>query len=91
MIKRCLIVSLMFLLILAPLSYAQELRLDPAPKAPSPSQYNSPSDYEKATGKKITRFSEAPELQELVKQGKLPAVEKRLPEKPLVVVPVEEV
>ena len=91
MIKRCLIVSLMFLLILAPLSYAQELRLDPAPKAPSPSQYNSPAEYEKATGKKITRFSEAPALQELVKQGKLPAVEKRLPEKPLVVVPVEEV
>ncbi len=91
MIKRCLIVSLMFLLILTPLSYAQELRFDPAPKAPSPSQYNSPAEYEKVTEKKIARFSEAQELQELVKQGKLPAVEKRLPEKPLVVVPVEEV
>lgn len=35
-----------------------------------PKQYNSPAEYEKVTGKKITRFSEAPMLAELVKQGK---------------------
>ncbi|NPV54878.1 MAG: ABC transporter substrate-binding protein [Firmicutes bacterium] len=36
-------------------------------------------------------YREAPMLSELVKQGKLPPVEKRLPEKPAVVKPVEEV
>lgn len=49
------------------------------------------SDYEKLTGKKISRFNEAPILAELVKQGKLPSVEKRLPEDPLVIEPVEEI
>ncbi|MBC7319285.1 ABC transporter substrate-binding protein, partial [bacterium] len=53
--------------------------------------YNSPAEYEKATGKRITHFNEAPQLAELVKQGKLPSVEKRLPEKPIVIVPVEKV
>lgn len=48
-------------------------------------------DYEKLTGRKITKFSESPILSELVKQGKLPPVEKRLPEKPLVVEPYEEI
>ena len=38
-----------------------------------------------------TTYHEAPALAELVKAGKLPPVEKRLPEKPLVVDPVEEV
>jgi peptide/nickel transport system substrate-binding protein len=36
-------------------------------------------------------YQEAPALAELVKAGKLPPVEKRLPEKPLVIDPVEEV
>ncbi|MBC7319593.1 ABC transporter substrate-binding protein, partial [bacterium] len=53
--------------------------------------YNSPMEYYKQTGKRITKFKEAPMLQELVKQGKLPPVEKRLPEEPLVVVPTKEV
>lgn len=35
------------------------------------------------------RFQEAPQLADLVKQGKLPAVDQRLPENPLVVQPVE--
>jgi len=48
-------------------------------------------DYEKLTGKKISKFNEAPMLADLVKQGKLPPIEKRLPEKPLVVEPYEEV
>lgn len=54
-------------------------------------QYPTIKDYEKATGKKITKFNEAPMLAELVKQGKLPPVEKRLPEEPAVVEPLEEV
>ncbi|MBC7320378.1 ABC transporter substrate-binding protein, partial [bacterium] len=65
---------------IVPLTYAQ--------KAPTPSQYSTIADYKKATGKDIKTFNEAPMLQELVKQGKLPPVEKRLPADPLVVVPV---
>jgi peptide/nickel transport system substrate-binding protein len=38
-----------------------------------------------------SKFSEAPALAALVKAGKLPPVEQRLPEKPLVVKPVEKV
>jgi len=37
------------------------------------------------------KYNESPMLAELVKQGKLPPVEKRLPENPLVVEPVEEI
>jgi peptide/nickel transport system substrate-binding protein len=37
------------------------------------------------------KFAEAPALAELVKQGKLPPVEQRLPEEPLVIKPVHEV
>jgi peptide/nickel transport system substrate-binding protein len=62
-----------------------------AQKAPVPFEYNTPLDYQKLTGKKITRFNEAPMLAELVKQGKLPPVEKRLPQEPKVIVPVEEI
>jgi len=43
------------------------------------------------TGFSQKRYNEAPMLAELVKQGKLPPVEKRLPENPLVVEPVEEI
>jgi len=89
--KAFIALCMLLLFVSSTLSLAKEPVFDPAPKAPSPSQYNSPADYEKATGKKITHFSEAPILAELVKQGKLPPVEKRLPEKPLVIVPVEEV
>jgi len=90
--KRFLLVlSLLLVFTLSSLAFAQQISFAPAPKPPSPSQYNSPSDYEKALGKKITKFSEAPQLADLVKQGKLPSIDKRLPEKPIVVVPVEEV
>ena len=54
-------------------------------------QYATLTEYEKATGKKVTKFNEAPVLAELVKQGKLPPVEKRLPDEPAVVEPVEEI
>ena len=42
-------------------------------------------EYEKSTGKKIEKFSEAPELRVLVAKGELPPVEERLPKDPLVV------
>ena len=38
-----------------------------------------------------TKFSEAPMLAELVKQGKLPPVEQRVPKEPLVIKPVHEI
>ncbi len=41
-------------------------------------------DYEELSGEQIVSFSEAPSLSELVKEGKLPPVEKRLPDEPLV-------
>lgn len=56
-----------------------------------PGEYYNLSDYEKLTGKKVTKFNEAPMLSELVKQGKLPPVEQRLPKNPLVVTPYEEI
>ncbi|HHV80828.1 TPA: ABC transporter substrate-binding protein, partial [bacterium] len=73
-----------FLLVgLIEISLAQE-------KIPEIKVYNSPAEYEKATKKKIARFAEAPMLTDLVKEGKLPSVDKRLPQEPLVVTPVEE-
>jgi len=53
--------------------------------------YSTPEDYYRATGKKIIEYHEAPMLAKLVKQGKLPPIEERLPEEPLVVVPEEKV
>ncbi|MEJ5229110.1 MAG: ABC transporter substrate-binding protein [Pseudothermotoga sp.] len=53
--------------------------------------YATPEDYYKATGKRITQYRESPMLTELVKQGKLPPLEQRLPEEPLVIVPEEEI
>ena len=78
---RLMILSLVFSF--TSISFAQEM--------PSPSQYNFPAEYQNATGKEITEFNEAPMLTELVEAGKLPPVEERLPEEPLVIVPVEEV
>ncbi|MEI2736230.1 MAG: hypothetical protein V9G24_16520 [Rhodoblastus sp.] len=40
--------------------------------------YNSPAEYEAATGEKIAAFNEAPELAEAVAKGELPAVAERL-------------
>ncbi len=45
----------------------------------------TPQEYERATGKKIEEFYEAPELRVLVAKGELPSLEERLPEEPLVV------
>jgi len=37
------------------------------------------------------KYNEAPTLAELIKEGKLPPIEKRLPQEPLVITPVEEI
>ncbi len=60
--------------------------------AENPQAYwNTPQEYEKATGNKIEKFNEAPMLRAMVAAGEIPPVEKRLPEEPQVIVPVEEV
>ncbi|MBE9529692.1 MAG: ABC transporter substrate-binding protein, partial [Proteobacteria bacterium] len=46
--------------------------------------------YEKQTGKKL-KFHENPMFAEKAKKGELPAVEKRLPVEPLVVMPYDEI
>jgi len=53
-------------------------------------QYNL-TDYQKISGKKITKFDEAPQLAELAKQGKIPPVGQRIPKNPAVVEPQEEI
>ncbi|MBC7321362.1 ABC transporter substrate-binding protein, partial [bacterium] len=84
LLKAFLSLTLLITLVLGSYSYSfsQEKLLS--------NSYNL-SDYEKLTGKKITKFKEAPMLAELVKQGKLPPVEQRLPKEPLVVRVVEEI
>jgi len=77
-------VILSLCLTLVPVSFAQKKELIRG------GQYNL-SDYERLTGTKISKFNEAPMLSELVKQGKLPPVEKRLPDEPVVEIPFEEI
>ena len=60
------------------------------PQLPEWEVYNL-SDWEKKSGKKITKYNEAPILAEMVAAGKLDSVEKRLPLEPLVVKPTEMV
>jgi len=53
--------------------------------------WSTVQEYEKATGKRIEEFGESPMLRTKVAAGELPAVEKRLPEEPMVVKPVEKI
>lgn len=80
-VTRFLVLLVSLGLVLSSISYAQQ--------KVSPGGLYNLSEYEKLTGKKITKFNEASQLAELVKQGKLPPVEKRLPDDPLVVEPFE--
>jgi len=48
-------------------------------------------EYEKATGKTIGTFNEAPMLRTMVAAGELPPVSERLPEEPLVIKPHESI
>ena len=50
--------------------------------------YFTVSEFERLTGRKIERYSEAPMLAALVAAGELPPVEERLPENPLVQLPL---
>src|SRR5690242_10960742 len=58
-----------------------------APAAPAAAPTAAPAAASAPAGK----YKEAPQLADLVKQGKLPPVEKRLPENPRVLKPLEEV
>jgi len=53
--------------------------------------YSTLAEYEKATGKTIEKFSEAPMLKTKVAAGLLPPVEERLPEEFCVIEPEEEI
>lgn len=67
---------------------AQPTAVPAATKAPPPTQAPvAPTAAAVATGK----YKEAPALAELVKAGKLPPVDKRLPEDPFVVKPIDKV
>lgn len=46
--------------------------------------WGSPAAYEQDTGNRIGKYNEAPQLKALVAAGKLPPVEERLPNEPLV-------
>lgn len=83
-------ISLILLLVVS-LSLGFTLNATSQEKPTGVKVFNSPSEYQKATGKSITRYSESPMLTELVKQGKLPSVEQRLPKNPVVVQPLEEI
>ncbi len=56
-----------------------------------PEVYATPQEYQEVSGKKISRYNEAPTLKILVGQKKLPSIEKRLPNEPLVIDPIEEI
>jgi hypothetical protein len=53
--------------------------------------YATPADYEKATGKQVGAFKEAPMLEAMVTAGELPPLDQRLPREPLVIKPRDSV
>jgi len=83
--RRIFTVVLVFVLLISvvPISFSQEAKFH--------KQYSTPTDYYKATGKRINKYSESPVLAEMVRQGKLPPVKERLPKEPIVISPVEEI
>jgi len=58
-----------------------------ATQAPAAAEATKPAE----PAAKPAKYAEAPQLAEMVKAGKLPAVEQRLPENPLVVQPIESI
>ncbi len=64
-----------------------------ATAAPEATKASDPTAVPEATQAPVAPASgkEAPALAELVKQGKLPALDKRLPPDPMVITPIEEV
>ncbi len=83
--------SKLFLVLMICMLIISNVSISFAQKFNPVSQYNSPAEYERATGKRISKFNEAPQLAELVKQRKILPLKQRLPQEPLVVVPVEEI
>ncbi|OGO34459.1 MAG: hypothetical protein A2Z03_08305 [Chloroflexi bacterium RBG_16_56_8] len=63
----------------------------PATAAPQPTAAPKATEAPKATTAPVAKYKEASMLAELVKSGKLPSVEKRLPDEPLVIPVVEKV
>ena len=55
-----------------------------------PVQYNSPAEYEAATGRTL-EYGEAPVLAALVASGDLPPVGERLPNDPIVIAPAHQI
>ncbi|MBP8638844.1 MAG: ABC transporter substrate-binding protein [Dictyoglomi bacterium] len=88
--KHLFCLLLVFLLSVSLVSYSFS-QSSKAPVQKVPTQYNSPLDYQRATGVKISGYKESPILSELVKQKKLPPLKGRLPKEPAVVEVVEEI
>lgn len=63
--------------------------LGPGERPVQQAVYNSPVEYEGATGNAIAEFQEAPMLTALVDAGELPPLAERLPADPVVVQPEE--
>ena len=53
--------------------------------------YNTPADYQAATGMQLAAYQEAPALAALVADGSLPPVAERLPSEPMVIQPLERI
>ncbi|GAB4568543.1 MAG: ABC transporter substrate-binding protein [Anaerolineae bacterium] len=62
-----------------------------APVVEKPAEGQAPAAAPQAEAAPASKYSEAPQLAELVRQGKLPPVDERLPENPVVVPVVERV
>lgn len=78
--------------IVVPTTAAEPTKAE-APKAAEPTkapEATKPAEPA-ATAEPVSKYSEAPQLADMVKAGKLPPVEERLPEEPKVVTPLNEV
>lgn len=71
----------------APTKAAEEPAKAEEPAAAEPTKAPEPT----VAPEPVSKFSEAPQFAEMVAAGKLPPVEERLPEEPLVVTPLNEV
>lgn len=78
------------------LSACQTATATPAPAAPTAAPVEKPTEAAAAapaapTAEPVAKYKESPLLKAMVDKGELPAIEKRLPEKPLVVPVVESI
>ncbi|HEV8635688.1 MAG TPA: ABC transporter substrate-binding protein [Chloroflexota bacterium] len=86
----------------APVSTPAPAPTKPAAAAPTPAPTTAPAPAGQPTTGPATaptaagaaapgKYREAPELAQLVKDGKLPPIEQRLPKEPMVITPIEKV